>query len=66
MSRSSQQASSTVPGQDPSLTDAQMTESGGDAAQFPGAVAGQFHPGDAAQSSVPSTIIVDSSIAQTV
>ena len=65
MSRSSQHASSTVPGQDPSLTDAQMTESGGDVAQFPGAVVGHFHPGDAAQSSVPSTIVLDSSLAQT-
>ena len=51
MSRSSQRASSTVPVQDPSLTDEHMAESGGNAA---------------AQSWVPATIILDSSIATTV
>ena len=66
MSRSSQRASSTVPVQDPSLTDEHMAESGGDAAQFPRADADQFRLGDAAQSSVPATIVLDSSIAPTV
>ena len=58
MSYSSQRASSTVPAQDPSLTDEHMAESGGGAAQFSGPAA--------AQSSVPSTIVVDSSIEPTV
>ena len=64
MSHSSQQASSTVPVQDPSLTDEQMVESGGDAAQFPRADAAQISGGPA--QSIPSTIILDSSIAPTV
>ena len=59
MSQSSHHASSTVPAaHDPSLTDEHMAESGGSAAHFPG--------GEVAQPSVPSTIILDSSIAQTV
>ena len=59
MSQSSHHASSTVPvAHDPSLTDEHMGESGGDAAHFP--------RGEASQPSVPTTIVVDSSIAQTV
>ena len=59
MSQSSHHASSTfLAAHDPSLTDEHMAESGGDAAHFP--------RGKASQPSVPSTIILDSSIAQTV
>ena len=64
MSQSSQHASSTVPVHDPSMTDEHMAESGGDAAHFSGADAAQFSGGP--EQSIPSTIILDPSIASTV
>ena len=66
MSHSSQRASSTVPVHDPSLTDEHMEDTRGGAAHFPAGQAGQNSGEQAAQSSIPSTIVLDSSIGQTV